>query len=456
MSLPDIFIVGLYFLGLLGLGFSKTRASKRQDHQGYLLAGRKLSFPGFVASLVATWYGGVLGIGENIYLYGLQTWIIFGIPYYFFALLFALFFAGRINASKTISLPDHFYKRYGKSAGVLSAIYIFILSSPAPYILSLGFLIQYFSGLPYEISLLTVSIISVSYLWKGGFTAVVRTDYLQFSLMFLGFGLLLFYSYLHSNKPEIAISSLPNEFFDPTGGASLQYILAWFFIALWTFVDPGFYQRCSAADSKKTARKGILVSILFWMMFDGLTFLTGMYAKLLITDAKPALAYIQLAELVLPSMAMGLFIVAILSVIMSTIDSYTFISASTFGRDILWRVQVNSDKKTFNENHAIPLVKKGLLVSVLISLMLALSMPSVVEIWYTLGSVIVPGLLVPFIFSFFKKDLNIFTMMVSPVFVSILWIIIKNIYGYYPFNIEPFYPGIITSIIYGIFQWLRK
>ena len=153
MSLPDIFIVGLYFLGLLGLGFSKTRASKRQDHQGYLLAGRKLSFPGFVASLVATWYGGVLGIGENIYLYGLQTWIIFGIPYYFFALLFALFFAGRINASKTISLPDHFYKRYGKSAGVLSAIYIFILSSPAPYILSLGFLIQYFSGLPYEISL---------------------------------------------------------------------------------------------------------------------------------------------------------------------------------------------------------------------------------------------------------------------------------------------------------------
>ena len=274
--------------------------------------------------------------------------------------------------------------------------------------------------------------------------------------MFLGFGLLLFYSYLHSNKPEIAISSLPNEFFDPTGGASLQYILAWFFIALWTFVDPGFYQRCSAADSKKTAQKGILVSILFWMMFDGLTFLTGMYAKLLITDAKPALAYIQLAELVLPSMAMGLFIVAVLSVIMSTIDSYTFISASTFGRDILWRVQVNSDKKTFNENHAIPLVKKGLLVSVLISLMLALSMPSVVEIWYTLGSVIVPGLLVPFIFSFFKKDLNIFTMMVSPVFVSILWIIIKNIYGYYPFNIEPFYPGIITSIIYGIFQWLRK
>lgn len=456
MSYLDIIIVLLYFSGLMLLGFYKTTSKIQTDHKGYLLAGRKLSLPGFIASLVATWYGGILGIGENVYLYGLQTWIIFGLPYYFFALLFALFFAGKIKDSNTISLPDHFYNHYGKNAGILSAIYIFILSSPAPYILSLGFLIQHFSGLPYEFSLLTVSIISICYLWKGGLSAVIRTDYMQFILMFAGFVLLLFFSHLHSNQTESTILPLPDNFLHPTGGATFQYILTWFFIALWTFVDPGFYQRCSAATSKKTAQKGIFISILFWIFFDGLTFLTGMYAKLLIVDAQPVLAYIQLAELVLPSVVLGIFIAALLSVIMSTIDSYTFISATTFGRDILWRVQMNPQKKSIDEDQAVPLVKKGLIVTGMISLMLALSMPSVVKIWYTLGSVLVPGLIVPFVFSFLNKKLNVITMMVSPIIVSILWILIKNIFGNYPLNIEPFYPGITTSIIFGIFVWLKK
>ena len=48
---------------------------------------------------------------------------------------------------------------------------------------------------------------------------------------------------------------------DPLGGNSLQYLLVWFFIASWTFIDPGFYQRCSAAKNPDTAKKGILFSI---------------------------------------------------------------------------------------------------------------------------------------------------------------------------------------------------
>ena len=125
----------------------------------------------------------------------------------------------------------------------------------------------------------------------------------------------------------------------------MQYIFAWFFIALWTFVDPGFYQRCAAAKSPTTARNGILISIGFWFVFDMLTLFSGIYAKLLITNSAPTLAYIKLAELVLPPFAFGLFFIGILSVIMSSVDSFSFISASTFGRDILWRVQSRTEKR---------------------------------------------------------------------------------------------------------------
>ncbi|MBT5440345.1 MAG: hypothetical protein HOK88_03345, partial [Candidatus Marinimicrobia bacterium] len=189
----DVSILIIYLVALAILGFIRSNHSHK-DPEAYLLAGRKLSLPGFVVTLVATWYGGILGMGENTFSFGVQTWFIFGLPYYIFALLFALFLAARINQAKYISLPDQFHNRYGKTAGVISAIYILALASPAPYILSIGILIQFLSGLSFGISLIIATTISMSYIFTGGFNAVIRTDKLQFGFMFLGFALLLIYS----------------------------------------------------------------------------------------------------------------------------------------------------------------------------------------------------------------------------------------------------------------------
>ena len=446
-----------YFIILITLGFSGRKSTEPSDANNYLLAGRKLSLPGFVVTLVSTWYGGIIGIGENTYLYGLQTWIIFGLPYYIFAIIFAFFVAGKINKLSTISLPDQFYQHYGKVPGMIGAIYVLILSSPAPYLLSIGIIVNHITGLNYELSLILITLISVSYMWNGGLKAVIRTDIFQFILMFLAFVLLLFFSAQFSDFSLEIFKNIPANLFHPTGGASGQYIAAWFFIALWTFIDPGFYQRCAAAKSPIIARNGILLSVCFWLVFDMLTLFSGLYARALIPDGNPSLAYLQLAELVLPQFAIGIFFIGVLSVIMSTIDSLTFISATTFGRDIMWRIKKTQNRENISAvENTVPFVKKGLLVTVLISLMIAISIPSVVQIWYTLGSIIVPGLLLPFLMSFSKRKLDVITMMLAPLIISILWILNKNIFGVYPLGLEPFYPGILTSILICVFKWLKK
>ena len=69
------------------------------------------------------------------------------------------------------------------------------------------------------------------------------------------------------------IRGLPEKFLDPLGGNSVQYFFVWFFIAAWTFIDPGFYQRSAAAETPEVARKGILTAIIFWAIFDTLNFL---------------------------------------------------------------------------------------------------------------------------------------------------------------------------------------
>jgi len=443
----DFSVLILYVGLLIGFGFYRTKQSGK-DPEEFLLAGRKLSLPGFVVTLVATWYGGILGIGENTYSYGIQTWFIFGLPYYIFAILFAFLIAGRINETKFISIPDQFHGRFGKTAGVVSALYILFLASPAPYILSIGILLQFTTGLSFGLSLLMATGLSLSYIWIGGFKAVVRTDGLQFGFMFVGFLLLLIFS-MKSSGP-ISELVLPVSHLNITGGASIQYIVVWFFIALWTFVDPGFYQRCAAAKSPQTAKKGILISIGFWLIFDMLTLSTGLYAKALLTAGDPLFAYPRLGAMVLPPLAYGIFITGLLATIMSTIDSLGLISAITFGRDILWRIQspTSTDKLKWNNESTI-FVRKGLIITAFIALILAFSIPSVVKLWYGLGSILVPGLVLPFLISFKnnRPKENILLMMVSPVLVSIFWILLGKLLNGYPFGLEPFYPGILTSVL---------
>ena len=136
---------------------------------------------------------------------------------------------------------------------------------------------------------------------------------------------------------------------------------------------------------------------------------------------------------------------------MSTIDSLGFINAITFGRDILWRIQSTSKLKEEPEHTTIHFIRKGITVTGFIALALAFMIPSVVKLWDVIGSILVPGLVIPFLLSFSKKTYSILPIMIYPVVIGLIWTILGKILGEYPLNLEPFYPGILTSILmYGL------
>ena len=446
MHVLDFSIVLIYFILVIIIGFYRSKNTSKNS-ANYILAGRKLSLPGFVATLVTTWYGGILGIGENTYNFGIQTWFIFGLPYYFFAIIFAIFIAPRIRKLNFISIPDHFHNRFGKVASVISAVFLLFLASPAPYILSIGILLEYTVGIPFLWALIVATIFSLIYIWKGGFGAVVRTDILQFILMFGGFILLIIFAWIKIGSPLEVIKLLPNEHLSPTGGNTIQYIFVWFFLALWTLIDPGFYQRCAAAKSPKTAQKGILISVIFWFIFDSLTLTSGLYARVLLTQENGLFAFPALAQTLLPPLFYGLFITGLLATIMSTIDSLGFISAFTFGRDIVGRIKRNNKDEIDNTTS---LIRLGLIVMAVIAILLAYLFPSVVKLWYITGSIFVPGLLIPFLVSLTKlkfKNWQGQILLIIPVLISIMWFILNNTVPSFILKIEPFYPGMFSSII---------
>ena len=443
----DKMIMGTYVLVIIYVGIIRKR-NVESSEENFILSGRRLSITGFVATLVTTWYGAILGIGENTFLYGIQTWFIFSFPYYIFALAYAFWIAPKIRKSRSISIPDNFRDVYGERAGILSALILSFLASPAPYLLGMGFVIQFMFGLELGMALMISTIFSAIYVWNGGFGAVVRTDLIQFILMFAGFFILLGYLWHNIQSPILMIKDLPDSYLDPLGGNTLQYILAWFFLAAWTFIDPGFFQRCAAAKTPEMAQRGILISILFWAVFDCLTITCALYAVGTIQQGQAALTFPLLALDVLPIGVFGLFMTGIIATLMSTIDSLGLLSAISFGRDILWRIQ--SDNRTLD---TVPFIRKGLVIISFLSLVLAYLLPSIVQLFYAIGSVLIPGLILPFLNTIRKhplamKGAQAVRWMGIPIIISMSWYIISTIKGAPFLGIEPFYPGILSSIGY--------
>jgi SSS family solute:Na+ symporter len=439
----------IYLSLLLFLGFRSRR--KSSDESEYLLGSRSLTLPAFVATLVATWYGGILGVGEFVYSYGISNWIIMGLPYYFFALLFAFILAPKIRQADNYSIPDMLYKTYNRPIGVLGSFFIFIMISPAPYILMLAILLKMFLHISFFVSLLLGTLFSVIYVYNGGFRSVVKTDILQFILMFSAFIIL----FIYLMNSDIALVDLPNhldaQHLDFSGGLSWQNIVVWFCIASWTFIDPGFHQRSAAAKTPNIARKAVVISVGFWFVFDMLTTISGLYAVALLPEIEPLMSFPLLAQMILPPFLQGLFFVGLAAIIMSTVDSYTFLSALTLGRDILGHFSFIRNIKEDNIS-----VKIGLIVSAIIAIILVLLIPSVINLWYTLGSLFIPALLLPLLGSYFRKlritnQLTLMAMvsgfMIS--FLAFLWGEFHQVGGYaqYLWNLEPFFPGLIISIV---------
>lgn len=456
----DIALLICYFVAVLAIGFMPRR--RGNDAVDFLLAGRSLTLPLFVVTLVSTWYGGILGVGEFSYLYGISNWVVQGVPYYVFSIVFAIFLAKRIRATNLLTIPDKLHQAYDKRTALLGSFLTFLLMTPAPYILMLAVLLQLVTGWSFILCLLLGTFASTVYLYFGGFRSDVQTDAFEFVMMFAGFSIILPYAFVTFGGWDFIVANVPPLHLTWDGGNPLQFVFVWFFIAAWTLVDPAFHQRCYAAESGEVAQKGIAISIVFWFLFDAMTATAGLYARAVLPALdQPVMAFPLLAEATLPPVAKGMFYIGMLATIMSTLNSLIFISATTLGRDIVWRWRGMAD-----ESKVTRYTRTGMIVTAMLSIALSILIPSVIKLWYTIGTVIIPGLLIPLVTSYFERwkvsPRYAFAVMLSGWLTSLGWLIAGwrqelGATDAYPFGLEPMYPGLIVSaIVWGAGLILRK
>jgi len=310
ISIIDYIIIVCYFILLFIIGFFVKK--KVHNLNDYFLAGRRLTLPIFVATLVSTWYGGLLGVGELSFNYGLVNWLTQGFFWYLVYLFFAFFLANRIRKSKLYTIPDQLERFYDKKSRFLGSIFTFIMVTPAAYILSLGLIFNILFGWELWISIFVVSIVMIFYTIRGGFIGIIYTDFIQFILMMAGVAMIIPIAVQKYGGFDFLVTNLPETHLTLTGGWSTQLILVWGLLAFWTLADPGFYQRCYASKDDKIPKKGILIAIGFWFLFDICTTFTGMYAAAAnnagLLSAEATTSYLSIAGSLLPPVFLGLFL----------------------------------------------------------------------------------------------------------------------------------------------------
>ncbi len=435
-----VILILTVFSVIYGYSIKKKNISGKKEPAflDLLLMGRRLTLPLFVATLVATWYGGIFGVTKIAFEQGIFNFITQGVFWYVSYIIFAFFITHKVSKYQAVTLPDLVGKMFGPKAGKLSAVFNFFNVLPIAYVISLGLLIQALFGLEVWLAMFIGVSVVILYTMFGGFRAVVFSDIIQFLVMCLGVFLVVVYSVKLFGGYGFLKANLPAAHFTVTGGEGIATTLVWGFIALSTLVDPNFYQRVFAAKNTKTAKKGILISTAIWILFDICTTSGAMYARAVIPEAASDKAYLIYALQILPDGIRGFVLAGILATILSTLDSYLFIAGTTVSFDLM--------PKRFKGK--IYLHKLGIvLVGIIAVLMGLLFEGNIKAVWKTLGSYSASCLLLPVMYGYIFpgkiKDRQF-------VFASILGVITVSFWRNVPLsgfwqNVDELYMGIVAT-----------
>jgi len=133
---------------------------------------------------------------------------------------------------------------------------------------------------------------------------------------------------------------------------------------------------------------------------------------------------------------------------MSTIDSFTFISAYTLGMDLPLILNLK------NKNDSVNNTKYSLIIISVLSFILSIFFNNAIEMWYVLGSIAVPVLLIPILSGLYHIKIKKPKVQFSfPLIITLLWFYhgFNNLdiggYPQYLFQLDPMYPGLLISTI---------
>jgi len=393
----DYIIISLYLLGMVGVGL--WFAKKHSDFEDFFLAGRSLTTPLLITTLISTYYGIDVLFGDSQlgFTNGVVAWFAYARPTYAFFLIAAFLLAHRLREEDFKSLPDILDKYYGKKTRYVGAVTSFIYSLPALSLYGFGMLGEVILDWEPIMGMLVLGGIALIYTITGGFWAVALTDSIQFVLMCVVLAMAFPFAMNLIGGFDSMIEVLEPSYFDTLGDMSIWLIIIYASTGLSILVEPTFYQRIFAAKSYKNVRNALVIGIFIWGSYDWIITILAMAAKVAVIqgtlpgDVAPDAALLTIMVAALPAGALGLFLAGVLSTEMSTLDSYCLVA----GGNVAYDIYKPAFKPSATDQELIKTTRHGILLSWVLGFAMAISFDQMLGLWVFMASILISSVLAP-------------------------------------------------------------
>ena len=438
----DTAIVAIYLAVVLGVGLWVGRRQHSLDE--YAVAAR--SFGPFVifATMSASFIGGGFSTGnaEKVFLFGVAN--IVGLwGFSLKEILVALYVAPKMDRFPTaISVGDIIATAYGKVGRVITGLCALFLCAGivGAQVSAIGIVFEVFYGLERTWGILIGCSIVILYTTFGGMRAVVTTDLFQFGILAIGMPLVLFFGISYVGGIDALIAAVPADRIE-IPGAHFTWLGLFALVLVFMFGEtlvPPYLQRLCIGKTAKTAARGTLYSGLFSIPFFAITGLIGLVALAMDPAIDSNLALPHVVVTVMPPVLKGLVIAAVISIVMSSADSFLNSASIAFINDVYTPLRA----EPLPPDRALLLAKAATFVVGVLSVIFAISIESVLDILIYAYTYWAPIVLVPLIATIYgyRKDVAGFVAgALAGIFTALMW---DNMLGQ---------PGQIACLVVGVF-----
>ncbi len=355
VSLSTITTFAIYILAILLISWSGFRATNNLSD--YILGGRRLN--SFVTALSAGasdmsgWL--LMGLPGLVFLTGISgIWIAIGLiigawlNWHFVAARLRLYTEKSGNAQ---TLPDYLSNRFEDKSHLLRivatlAILIFFTLYCSSGVVAGARLFESMFGLSYTVALWVGALITIFYVFIGGFLAISWIDTIQASLIITAL-IVTPLAIIHANG-GLAPSIHAIELIHPSNTSFLSHLnaigvislLAW---GLGYFGQPHILVRFMAAKSVKTIPAARRISMTWMILCLGGAVAVGFFgsayfalhaSQAMVVNMNPESVFIEVVKQLFNPWIAGFLMAAILAVIMSALSCQLLVCSSALTEDL--------------------------------------------------------------------------------------------------------------------------
>jgi Na+/proline symporter len=338
-----------YVVFAFGLSFwARGRIASAED---YVVAGRRLPLSLAWATLFATWFGAgtLLTATDEVRSHGLELAALDPFGAGVCLLLAGWFFATRLWKLELLTLADFYGRRFGPRAELAAAVVMVpgYFGWIAAQFVALAGVLELFFGIDPILGIALVAGVGAGYTLIGGMWSVTLTDAAQ--MVGIVVGLVVLSGAVLLELGDGAAGAGAVRLLDETPPAmwtvvpteTLAAFTAWLGVfcagALGNLPGQDLAQRIFAARSAVVAKRACLVAGVLYLAVGLLPLLLGLAGNLLVPNQEQAILPLLASLFLSPALAV-VFLVTVLSAVLSTIDSAILSPASVLGRNLLGRI----------------------------------------------------------------------------------------------------------------------